>query len=638
MRYLGFRYTLILSVIGLTFGCLFISNWLSYVDIRDSVTQRVSQNSQNILNYEANKIESWFEDKARAVDILANRYQSQERVRQDDFVDIARLTKDSTDLTNVFIGMNDGRAFSSQVNEMWVDGIADPAQYDPRQRGWFQSAKHTPDRLGVTDVYEDAGTKELVVSIYKNAGELVALADISLDILTDTVNSVNFPGAVTVIVDQSGKAIASDSPALKPGVRLSDIGLSHVYQAMMASRSAELSYQLKGVEKLIYTREITLTPDRKWYLVIGIDKAVAYKEVSQMLKDVVVTSVIMLVIMTILVLVTLNYLYRPVLALKSMTGDLAKGNGDLTQRLPVISNDDLGQISNDVNTFISNLQAMMLEISQSSEHISGSIAQLEQRVKENTRILDAHHEETELIVTAIEEMSATANDVARNTAQAAQATTDTNQQSVESKDTASLATTRVCQLAEEVSQTASSISVIDKDMTEITTVLQVIGEIADQTNLLALNAAIEAARAGEQGRGFAVVADEVRSLAARTQESTGEIENTLLRLRKATEQAKQAMDMTGQSCERTVDSIAQVTEDLDKIRDSVGHVNDLNTQVATAAEEQSSVTDEITRNMASIKEMVTVLAGNAQQTNQETLNLSTTNTQLKAFVQQFKLS
>lgn len=320
-----------------------------------------------------------------------------------------------------------------------------------------------------------------------------------------------------------------------------------------------------------------------------------------------------------------------------MVTDLSQGNGDLTRRLPVTSDDDLGQISQGINIFIANLQTMMRDVSQASQHISHSVDELKKQTEVNHQVLIAHTSETDQVVAAVEEMSATASDVASNAAEASEFTHKTNSQVVESKDVVTQATTTVSQLVDEVGKTSDSITAIEKDTQEITNVLKVIGEIAEQTNLLALNAAIEAARAGEQGRGFAVVADEVRALAARTQESTGEIEQTLNNLRNGSNDAITAMDTTKSTCEKSAETTSLVARDLDTISESVNHMNDLNTQIATAAEQQSSVAGEITQNMNEIRGIVSQLSQNEEATLNETLSLAAANSQLISVVGKFKL-
>ncbi len=634
MKSLGFKKTIIISIITLTAVCLIAANWLAYINLKESTIQNVNTQSKSTTHYEANKIERWFHGKALIIDSLANSYESGMLNR--DYVDIAKFARNAGDLTGVYFGFEDGSAYSTSSASAWINGVANPEKYDPRTRSWYQLAKRT-NSLTLTDVYPDLGTGKLVVSIVKNFGEGVVLGDIDLSILDNTVKSVNFPGATTAILDGTGKALASTSSALKVGTPLSDIGMAEVQRTMLSQAESSQSFTLNGVDKQSFTKEIKLANGQKWYLFISVDKSIAFAAVDDALTSAIITSLVMLAIAVLLVITILNLLYRPILSLKEVVLDLSQGNGDLTRRLPVTSDDDLGQISEGINVFIGNLQSLMLEVSQSSEHISHSVDQLKSQTDANTEVLTAHSTETEQIVAAIEEMSATANDVASNASEASQFTHNANVQVLDSKGVVTGATTTVSQLVEEVENTSASITEIGKDTLDITNVLNVIGEIAEQTNLLALNAAIEAARAGEQGRGFAVVADEVRALAARTQTSTAEIEQTLNKLHSGTDTAINAMDTTKSTCERTAENTSLVAKDLDTIAQSVTHINDLNTQIATAAEEQSSVADEITRNMAAIREIVRELSVNGETTVKETINLAAANSQLKSIVGKFKL-
>jgi len=309
----------------------------------------------------------------------------------------------------------------------------------------------------------------------------------------------------------------------------------------------------------------------------------------------------------------------------------------LTRRLDVNSNDDLGQIAESVNVFINNLQKMMLKISQSTDHISMGVEQLKAQTEHNNTVLTDHASETDQVVVAVTEMSSTADSVAQNAAQSATFTQQSADEAHQSKAVVEDAVHGVADLVNEVEAMALNIQTMNEDTHKISTVLSVIGEIADQTNLLALNAAIEAARAGEQGRGFAVVADEVRTLAARTQQSTSEINEMLARLRNGADIVVRAMDITKASCQHTAQTTASVNDNLDSMTDSVMQINDLGIQIATAAEEQSSVTEEINRNMTMIQEMVNQLTLNGEKTMDSTRNLASSNEQLVTIVGQFKL-
>ena len=634
-KMLGFRSALITSMSGLIIFCLLVSNWMSYNEIRDNTVEDVNELSKSMIRYEADKVETWFQSKAKLIDELANNYVNGSY--QDNFVGVARLAQTAGDVTAIYIGFDDGRAYSTSVGDAWVDGVAKLELYDPTKRPWYSQAKAS-NVLDITEVYPDATTGNDVVSIIKVMNDGVALADIELTILGDTVKGINQPGAISVITDEKGNVLASTSKVVVVGTPFRNAGMADLERAMLSQDEMMQDYTLNGVDKIAFTKSIKLVNGKKWYLFVGIDKSVAYASLDTALNQAVFSSLVMIIIGIAVLLLVLQALYRPILLLKEMVHDLSKGNGDLTSRLPVKSNDDLGLISENINLFIEKLQRLMLDVSQSSTEIDDSIKQLREEVDSNGTILNAHMIETDQIVSAIEEMSVTAKDVAQNSNDTAAFTQTTNAQASKSKESVGEATAIVARLVNEVENTSNSISEIERNTSDINNVLKVIGDIADQTNLLALNAAIEAARAGEYGRGFAVVADEVRALAAKTQDSTTEIEQTLLQLREGSSSAISTMGSTKSTCLEVAQSTEVVASDLGSINDSVSQINDLNLQIATAAEEQSCVSDEIARNMTAISDMANELVVNGNNSLEQTIELANANVNLKALVAQFKLS
>ncbi|NOH98968.1 methyl-accepting chemotaxis protein [Vibrio sp. 99-70-13A1] len=336
-------------------------------------------------------------------------------------------------------------------------------------------------------------------------------------------------------------------------------------------------------------------------------------------------------------IVLLSIAFKPLLNLKAVVADLSQGNGDLTQRLEVVSKDEIGQISTSINLFIEKLQSMFMEVLDSSAQIDAAISQLSQQSKSNVSTLNSHTVETEQAIAAIEEMSATASSIAESSNDAAKLTELTSSNASDSKDTVTNAVSSVSSLMDQVASMSLTISTMNDDTKQISSVLQVIGDIAEQTNLLALNAAIEAARAGEQGRGFAVVADEVRALAARTQQSTSQINEMLAKLHKTTDNVVSEMATTQTSCEQTAEKTNQVMSSLNVVTGSVVEINDLNTLMATAAEQQSQVTSEVTRNMAAIQEMIQKLNANASETTSVSDELRATSSNLSDVVGRFKV-
>ncbi|HAS8427885.1 TPA: methyl-accepting chemotaxis protein [Vibrio vulnificus] len=336
--------------------------------------------------------------------------------------------------------------------------------------------------------------------------------------------------------------------------------------------------------------------------------------------------------------ILLQVSFKPLSRLNLVVADLSQGNGDLTQRLAIESKDEIGQISHSINLFIEKLQQMFIEVADSSKEIDHAVVNLSEQSRSNLRTLNQHTQETEQAITAIEEMSASANSIAQSADNAAHLTETTTRYADESKQTVTGAVESVNGLVTQVVAMSDTIARMSDDTKQISTVLQVIGDIAEQTNLLALNAAIEAARAGEQGRGFAVVADEVRALAARTQQSTAQINEMLAKLKSTTENVVNEMGSTRTRCEETAKRTNHVMDSLNVVTDSVAEINNLNTLMATSAMEQRQVTQEVSKNMAAIQEIVRLLNENAAQSTSISDELQNTSHALTDVVGRFRVN
>ncbi|NQZ51476.1 MAG: methyl-accepting chemotaxis protein [Moritella sp.] len=631
----SFKGRIISVIILLLITTLTISNFFSYRQLSSSMSSNINDYSILKVDTTSAKINTWFQTIKDGLIATAPDF-AQARSDEQIHLMVRQITA-ATKASDIVVGFADGRSYGA------ASGKRDLASYDPRTRDWYTLAQQKRSTV-VTAMYKDALTKQLLISIaapfYKN-GQLegVLLADIELGVLNEMVRASAFANAVTSLHDNQGTTIASTEQIRNPGQsKLADeMGYTQLQQEILSKDEGVTNFTVNGADKVSYFESIKLDDSMSWHLVITIDQSAHYATVQELLEESVLSALLLILVASAIVYAALNRLYRPILALKATIVDLAQGNAELTQRLTVNSNDDLGQIAEAVNRFVSNLQEMMLEISQSTDHISAGIEQLRTQTEHNNTVLIDHASETDQVVVAITEMSSTAESVAQNAAQSATFTQQSADEARKSKTVVEGAVHGVADLVNEVEAMALNIQTMNEDTDRISTVLSVIGEIADQTNLLALNAAIEAARAGEQGRGFAVVADEVRTLAARTQQSTSEINEMLTRLRNGADMVVRAMDITKASCQQTAETTASVNDNLDSMTDSVMQINDLGIQIATAAEEQSSVTEEINRNMTMIQGMVNQLTQNGEKTMDSTRNLASSNEQLVAIVSQFKL-
>ncbi|VUD69171.1 Methyl-accepting chemotaxis protein PctB [Thalassocella blandensis] len=292
--------------------------------------------------------------------------------------------------------------------------------------------------------------------------------------------------------------------------------------------------------------------------------------------------------------------------------EIVHGEGDLTRRLHVSGQDEFGKIATEFNHFMDKLHESIKEIADVSGDLKDRADFVQNHSEENIHITDKQHSETNMAATAIHEISQTVSEVASNTAHAADAAKLAAENASKGSRLVDTVSGEIELLASEIDASSNAINELKEDSNNVGSVLDVIRGIAEQTNLLALNAAIEAARAGEQGRGFAVVADEVRTLAQRTQESTQEIRELIEKLQAASELSVQRMNRNREQVLNTVSQAKQAGEALKSINEMVQNIVGLNIQIATASEEQTSVTEEIGRNMANIAQQTDMTAMSAK--------------------------
>lgn len=391
-----------------------------------------------------------------------------------------------------------------------------------------------------------------------------------------------------------------------------------------------------GVNLTPITRPINFA-GQDWQLIGYIDLTAIQANTDQLNWKITLALLVCASVIIVASVTMLHVSFKPLSRLNTLVANLSQGNGDLTQRLAVESKDEIGQICNSINLFIEKLQQMFIDVADSSKEIDRAVVHLSNQARSNLNTLNQHTQETEQAITAIEEMSASTGSIAQSADDAALLTERTNRYADESKQTVTEAVNSVNGLVNQVSSMAETITRMSEDTKQINSVLQVIGAIAEQTNLLALNAAIEAARAGEQGRGFAVVADEVRALASRTQQSTSQINDMLATLKTTTENVVKEMDSTRIHCEETAERTNHVMDSLNVVTDSVAEMNNLNTLIATSAMEQRQVTHEVSKNMAAIQEMVRKLNMNAAQVTSVSNELQNTSHALSDVVGRFRV-
>ncbi|RRJ83743.1 methyl-accepting chemotaxis protein [Aestuariirhabdus litorea] len=327
----------------------------------------------------------------------------------------------------------------------------------------------------------------------------------------------------------------------------------------------------------------------------------------------------------------------PLNQLLTRVQDISHGEGDLTQRVPVAGRDELGRLASAFNLFLEKLQTIMGQVSGSTTQSATAAEELSSITTDARKNVDEQHRVIQEVAAAVSEMAATVQEVARNAADAASAARDADENAREGQQVVQQAISSIERLASDVNSAAEVIRKVEQDSNTIGGVLDVIRGIAEQTNLLALNAAIEAARAGEQGRGFAVVADEVRTLASRTQQSTEEIQQMIEKLQQGAAEAVRVMEVGQNRANESVERATGAGAALGAITDAVAAISDMNTQIASAAEEQTAVTEEINRNITNLSDFSDRSNESAGHVNEASSELARLAADLQVEVSKFKV-
>ena len=398
-----------------------------------------------------------------------------------------------------------------------------------------------------------------------------------------------------MLVEDSGNILVD---AKHPNNNFKHINtINDAYKKLSETKSGLVEVEIDG-EK--FAANVYLSNGLGWKL-IGL---ISYDEVISTSKDIIAT--ILLIVSALVVCLFFgaihlsNVISKPLINVANSLHEISTGEGDLTKTLNIRSEDETGKLSQYFNDFLSTIRALVIQISNAGAGMKASSERAISVSKDMSDVAERQNQAIEMVSTAFNEMVATSNEVATSCSIAATSAQDGHDLVSKGQEHINNAVQSVVNLSDVMQDSAKSILELEQDSQGITDILNAIRGIAEQTNLLALNAAIEAARAGEQGRGFAVVADEVRALAKRTSDSTEEINELLQRLVTRTQGVSDKMSDSLSASKKTVEITEAVSESFVGISTAVTNIHDMNTQIATAAEEQHQVAEDINRHILQI--------------------------------------
>ena len=503
------------------------------------------------------------------------------------------------------------------------------------QDNWFYDYTKSRQDLMLSIFRESNGEVKLFVNFQQLDGRGLAGLAKSLDSMVSMLANFRIGDSGFVFMtDGSGKVKLHPDAARIDRDNLTQLASGSSTNLLNKQPFAATHAEVDGQPVILASSYIPLLD---WYLVAQVPEAEIYAELDRARLHMVLVSLAIAVGMGLLGVLLAGSVSRPLNELARLFRELGSGDGDLTHRLKVDGRDELAQVATGFNNFVAKIHGSIEQVASNSRQLAATANEVAAKAQLTQHNCTAQRDRTVQVATAIHQMGATVTEIAGNASLAAEVARQANEQADAGAGVVAQARHGIVGLSDEIAQVAGVIESLATQTDSIGSILETIRSISEQTNLLALNAAIEAARAGEQGRGFAVVADEVRTLASKTQHSTGEIQQMIERLQQGSQQAVQKMGASSHSGTLAVSQAHQTRESLGQMTRAITIINEMNTQIRDAAHEQSGVSTEINRNLSVVTGNGRAMLENLERIRQTCGQLEAQSQQLATRVQQFKI-
>ena len=469
--------------------------------------------------------------------------------------------------------------------------------FNPDREKWFFNFKNS-GKTESSSIYKDSkGSTDIYFNYQQPNGYGVAGVSKSFDEMVDYLNSFKIEQTGFVyLVDSNGVIKVHPSIDYKSKKTIADI-----YPSINSNQLiSEKNYAHVMLDKQLISSSYIESLD--WYIIAQVPMEELYAGLDTSRNNIIITFMAIAALFTLISIYLANTLVRPINQLADTFKELGEGEGDLTQRLSENGNEEMRRLAQGFNAFIGKLKNVIQELATTTLDVNGASQQVYADAQHSKKLTEIQRDGAHQVSVAINEMGSTIAEIASNASVAAQSTTEATQKAQRAQTVVEQSNSTINDMATNMESVSTNIVTLAEKSDAISSVLDVIRAISEQTNLLALNAAIEAARAGEQGRGFAVVADEVRNLAKRTSDSTDEIHQMITELQNGAKAAVSSVHEGREQAKLGVEASQRTHQALEEIAVNVMHISELNIQVAAATEEQSAVINEINQHVVNISD------------------------------------